>query len=94
MFYLTKSFIQLLYGNQRVEKAKQCLLLFLAYSLRYLIVRHALIIQPEVRSPKTESLRSIIVSTYGILFFETPHYASDVTCWNSKLYYTFRAALH
>jgi len=45
----------------------------------------ALIYSSEIRGPKTEHLRSIFVSTYGILFLGTPHKGADVAKWGSRL---------
>ena len=45
----------------------------------------ALIYSSEIRGSKTEHLRSIFVSTYGILFLGTPHKGSDVAEWGSRL---------
>ncbi len=49
---------------------------------RYL---QALIYSSEIRGPKTEHLRSIFVSTYGVLFLGTPHRGADVAKWGSRL---------
>lgn len=45
----------------------------------------ALIYSSEIRGAKTEHLRSIFVSTYGILFLGTPHKGADVAKWGSRL---------
>ena len=49
------------------------------------MVKRALIYSSAVRGHKTEHLRSIFVSTYGILFLGTPHKGSDVADWGSGL---------
>ena len=55
-----------------------CLLLILSG-------HQALIYSSEIRGPKTEHLRSIFVSTYGILFLGTPHKGSNLAAWGSRL---------
>ena len=38
-----------------------------------------------IKGKKTEHLKSVFTSTYGILFFGTPHRGSDVGKWGSYL---------
>lgn len=45
----------------------------------------ALIYSSEIRGAKTDHLRSIFVSTFGILFLGTPHKGSDIAKWGSRL---------
>lgn len=45
----------------------------------------ALIHSSEIRGLKTDHLRSIFVSTYGILFLGTPHKGADIAKWGSRL---------
>lgn len=49
------------------------------------MVKRALIYSSEIRGNRTEHLRSIFVSTYGILFLGTPHRGSDLAAWGSRL---------
>lgn len=49
-------------------------------------VTQALIHSSDIRGMKTSHLRSIFVSTYGILFLGTPHKGgADVAKWGSRL---------
>lgn len=45
----------------------------------------ALIYSAEISGVKTEHLRSVAVSTYGIFFLGTPHKGSDLGQWGSYL---------
>lgn len=45
----------------------------------------ALIYSSEIRGVKTDHLRSIFVSTHGILFLGTPHKGADLAKWGSRL---------
>lgn len=49
------------------------------------MVKRALIHCKNVSSEKIEHLRSIYVSTYGILFLGTPHNGSDIARWGMLL---------
>lgn len=60
-------------------------IIFIAHSLGGLVVKRALIYSSEIRGDYTEHLRSIFISTYGILFFGTPHKGSDTARWGSRL---------
>lgn len=45
----------------------------------------------EISGVRTEHLRSIFVSTYGILFLGTPHKGADLASWGSFLEWLARA---
>lgn len=60
-------------------------IIFVAHSLGGLVVKRALIYSSEIRGNYTEHLRSVFVSTYGILFLGTPHKGSDIAEWGSRL---------
>ena len=72
-------------ANRRIRKATERPIIFVAHSLGGLVVKRALIYSSEIRGNFTEHLRSIFVSTYGILFLGTPHTGSDVAAWGSRL---------
>lgn len=72
-------------ANRRRQKATERPIIFIAHSLGGLVVKRALIYSEEIRGFKTEHLRSIFVSTYGILFLGTPHRGSDIAEWGSRL---------
>ncbi|MCJ1264537.1 hypothetical protein MMC22_004409 [Lobaria immixta] len=74
-----------LFANRRRRNATERPVIFVAHSLGGLVVKRALIYSSEIRGNHTEHLRSIFVSTYGILFLETPHQGSDIAKWGSKL---------
>ena len=72
-------------ANRRIRKATERPIIFVAHSLGGLVVKRALIHSSDIRGQKIEHLRSIYVSTYGILFLGTPHKGSDVAQWGSRL---------
>ncbi|KAL8858372.1 MAG: hypothetical protein Q9178_005053 [Gyalolechia marmorata] len=74
-----------LVANRRIRKASERPIIWVAHSLGGLVVKRALIYSAEIRGMKTEHLRSIFVSTYGILFLGTPHHGSDVAQWGNRL---------
>lgn len=50
-----------------------------------LTILKGLIYSSEINGTKTEHLRSISVSTYGVLFLGTPHKGADLGQWGSYL---------
>ena len=80
-------------ANRRIRKATERPIIFVAHSLGGLVVKRALIHSSEIRGQKTEHLRSIWVSAYGILFLGTPHKGSEVAQWGSRLEWICNAVL-
>ncbi|KAL9598741.1 MAG: hypothetical protein Q9219_004299 [cf. Caloplaca sp. 3 TL-2023] len=74
-----------LQSNRRIRKATERPIIWVAHSLGGLVVKRALIYSSEIRGEKTEHLRSVFVSTYGILFLGTPHQGSDLAQWGNRL---------
>ncbi|KAL8716956.1 MAG: hypothetical protein Q9225_005757 [Loekoesia sp. 1 TL-2023] len=74
-----------LQSNRRIRKATERPIIWVTHSLGGLVVKRALIYSSEIRGVKTEHLRSIFVSTYGILFLGTPHHGSDIAQWGNRL---------
>jgi len=75
-----------LVANRRRQHAEERPIVFVAHSLGGLVVKRALIYSSAVRAgTRTERLRSIFLSTYGILFLGTPHHGSNVAFWGSYL---------
>ena len=72
-------------ANRRVRKATERPIIFVAHSLGGLVVKRALTYSEGIRGNHTLHLRSIFVSTYGILFLGTPHKGSDIAKWGSLL---------
>ncbi|KAL8723144.1 MAG: hypothetical protein Q9225_000485 [Loekoesia sp. 1 TL-2023] len=72
-----------LHANRRSRQATERPIIFVAHSLGGIVVKRALIYSSEKRGKKTEHLRSIFFSTFGILFFGTPHYGSSAVAWGS-----------
>ena len=73
-----------LWANRRPLKATKRPIIFVAHSLGGLIVKRALVHSSDIRGNKIAHLRSIYVSTYGILFLGTPHQGFDIEKWISR----------
>ena len=80
-------------ANRRASKATEHPIIFVAHSFGGLVVKRALIYSSEISGMKTEHLRSIFVSTYGILFLGTPHKGLNASNWRSRLEAICQAAL-
>ncbi|KAI9738429.1 MAG: hypothetical protein M1834_008932 [Cirrosporium novae-zelandiae] len=76
-----------LYANRSLRerpKATERPIIFVCHSLGGLVVKRALIYSSGLHV-KTAHLRSIYLSTYGILFLGTPHKGSDMAKWGAML---------
>jgi len=80
-----EALVQNLVANRRREHASERPIIFVAHSLGGLVVKRALTYSCAITGAKTERLRSVYVSTYGILFLGTPHHGSDVAVWGTYL---------
>ena len=67
-----ETLVATLCANRRRNAAERPII-FVAHSFGGLVVKRALIYSSEIRSQHTHRLRSIFVSTYGIIFLGTPH---------------------
>ncbi|KAL8893266.1 MAG: hypothetical protein Q9192_005438 [Flavoplaca navasiana] len=70
-------------ANRRVRHATKHPIVFVTHSLGGIVVKRALVHSSGKRGPNTERLRSIAVSTHGILFLGTPHFGYDTAKWSS-----------
>ncbi|KAK5074664.1 hypothetical protein LTR64_000868 [Lithohypha guttulata] len=76
----------LMYGyDARSNKATERPIIFVVHSLGGLVTKQCLIYSRSIDHPNSEHLRSIFVSTYGILFMGTPHLGSDLAKWGTLL---------
>ncbi|KZF24708.1 hypothetical protein L228DRAFT_245695 [Xylona heveae TC161] len=67
------------------DAATQRPIVFICHSLGGLVVKSALTYSSTIQKKNVEHLRSIYLSTYGILFLGTPHLGSDLAKWGSIL---------
>ncbi|RMJ26096.1 LipA and NB-ARC [Aspergillus sp. HF37] len=72
-------------ANRNLRECSDRPIIFVCHSLGGLVVKRALIHCKNVSSEKIEHLRSVYVSTYGILFLGTPHNGSDIARWGTLL---------
>ncbi|KAK0624326.1 ribonuclease-like protein p/mrp subunit [Immersiella caudata] len=66
-----------LVADRELEDATQRPIIFVCHSLGGIIVKRALVYSASRTAQRIEHLRSIFVSTYGILFLATPHDGTD-----------------
>ncbi|KAL2144726.1 hypothetical protein VTI28DRAFT_8664 [Corynascus sepedonium] len=60
-------------------------IIWVAHSLGGIVTKRALLYSNDVRDPNQEDLRSIYVSTFGIIFLGTPHNGSDAAAWGGVI---------
>ncbi|KAL2829679.1 hypothetical protein BDW59DRAFT_141781 [Aspergillus cavernicola] len=72
-------------ANRTLKRCPERPIIFVCHSLGGLVVKRALIYSRSITNEKVEHLRSIYVSTYGILFLGTPHNGSEVAKWGLLL---------
>ncbi|KAK4446131.1 ribonuclease-like protein p/mrp subunit [Podospora aff. communis PSN243] len=66
-----------LVADRELENAVQRPIIFVCHSLGGIIVKRALVYSASRTAQKIEHLRSVFVSTYGVLFMATPHDGTD-----------------
>lgn len=74
-----------LYSNRSSARATERPIIFVVHSLGGLVTKQCLIYSRSIDHPNSEHLRSIFVSTYGMLFMGTPHNGSDLAKWGMML---------
>ncbi|KAI9799148.1 MAG: hypothetical protein M1833_004188 [Piccolia ochrophora] len=67
------------------EDATERPIIFVAHSLGGILVKRALDYSAAVTNPNIQNLRSVFVSTYGIIFLGTPHNGADPAKWGKML---------
>ncbi|KAK9849280.1 hypothetical protein MYU51_014507 [Penicillium brevicompactum] len=72
-------------ANRNLRNGTNRPIIFICHSLGGLVVKRALIYSRSLSNEKTEHLRSVYVSTFGILFLGTPHNGSDIAKWGLLL---------
>ncbi|KAL4926264.1 LipA and NB-ARC domain protein [Aspergillus undulatus] len=72
-------------ANRTIKNCTERPIIFVCHSLGGLVVKRALIYSRSISNEKVEHLRSVYVSTYGILFLGTPHNGSEVAKWGLLL---------
>lgn len=75
------------------KKATNRPIIFVCHSLGGLVVKRALIYSRSIAHQHLEHLRSVYISTYGILFLGTPHNGLDLAKWARILQPFFKLAL-
>ncbi|KAL8753800.1 MAG: hypothetical protein Q9184_005311 [Pyrenodesmia sp. 2 TL-2023] len=77
--------VAVLSASRRQARATERPIIFVAHSFGGIIVKRAMVLSSGIRGHHVSHLRSIFVSTFGILFLGTPHLGSDVAKWRSWL---------
>ncbi|KAI9860177.1 MAG: hypothetical protein M1813_006287 [Trichoglossum hirsutum] len=81
-----QTLVQTLYANRSLEDAIERPIVFVCHSLGGIVVKRALQYSRSITEMKIAHLRSIYVSTYGILFLGTPHNGADSAKMGSNLH--------
>lgn len=74
-----------LYANRSLRASLERPIIFVCHSLGGLVVKRCMIACRNYENDKLRHLRSIYISTFGILFLGTPHTGSDVAKWGLLL---------
>ena len=67
------------------EDASERPIIFVAHSLGGILVKKALDYSCEITNVNNENLRSVFVSTFGIIFLGTPHNGADPAKWGKMV---------
>ncbi|OCL01786.1 hypothetical protein AOQ84DRAFT_206150 [Glonium stellatum] len=81
----SESLISALSLHRRKTKTERRPIIFLAHSLGGIVVKSALIHSNMAGISHNEHLKAIKLSTYGIMFFGTPHQGTDSASWGKVL---------
>ncbi|GES62041.1 hypothetical protein ATETN484_0007002200 [Aspergillus terreus] len=73
-------------ANRTLRSCSDRPIVFVCHSLGGLVVKRALIYSNSLSNESTERLRSMYISTFGILFLGTPHNESDIAHWGLLLH--------
>jgi pimeloyl-ACP methyl ester carboxylesterase len=60
-------------------------IIWVVHSLGGIVTKRALLYSNDVHEPHLEDLRSVVVSTYGIIFLGTPHNGSGAAEWGGVI---------
>lgn len=66
---------------RKSEGSERNPIIWVVHSLGGIVTKRALLYSNDLRDPNQEDLRSIYVSTYGIIFLGTPHNGSNAAAW-------------
>jgi len=68
-------------------------IIWVCHSLGGILVKRALLYSSDIHEPHLQDLRSIFVSTFGLIFLGTPHTGSDAASWGLVLQAMFDAVV-
>ncbi|KAI9769489.1 MAG: hypothetical protein M1840_003966 [Geoglossum simile] len=88
-----QTLVQELFANRSLGDALRRPITFLCHSLGGIVVKRALDYSAGLRAKTVEHLRSIFVSTSGIIFLSTPHNGADPARWRHMLQSLHETAL-
>lgn len=71
--------------ERKAEDTERNPIIWVAHSLGGILVKRALELSNDLQGKNADDLRSIYVSTYGIIFLGTPHNGSDAAKWGLVL---------
>nr|CEG04690.1 unnamed protein product [Fusarium clavum] len=71
--------------HRRSEGTFKNPIIWVCHSLGGILVKRALLYSSDIHEPHLQDLRSIFVSTFGLIFLGTPHIGSDAASWSLVL---------
>ncbi|RFN46776.1 protein serac1 [Fusarium flagelliforme] len=71
--------------HRRSEGTFKNPIIWVCHSLGGILVKRALLYSSDTHEPHLQDLRSIFVSTFGLIFLGTPHIGSDAASWGLVL---------
>jgi hypothetical protein len=85
IFQHAQTLVTSLTTHRKNASSTRAPIIWVAHSLGGILVKSALLYSDRVRTAHHEELRSIYVSTYGIIFLGTPHTGSNLASWGRVL---------
>ncbi|KAL1836391.1 hypothetical protein VTJ49DRAFT_5215 [Mycothermus thermophilus] len=78
-----QTLVTTLTAYRKSEGTERLPIIWVVHSLGGILTKRALLYSNDLRDPHQEDLRSIYVSTYGIIFLGTPHGGADAAAWGT-----------
>ncbi|PLB36253.1 esterase/lipase family protein [Aspergillus candidus] len=82
---VAETLVSSLAANRNLRGCSERPIIFICHSLGGIVVKKALIYSHSVSNKRVKHLRSVLVSTYGLIFLGTPHNVDDAGQWSMAL---------
>jgi hypothetical protein len=81
IYHHAQTLVASLAHYRKSERTERNPIIWVVHSLGGILVKRSLLYSNDLTLPAHHDLRSIFVSTYGIIFLGTPHCGSDLAGW-------------